>query len=89
MLGSIPPLRTFFRNLAPPSLSLPSGVKNLFHCLGRRACFLLLRDQGDLRVPRSVGIGEDDDDDCDCDCDDDGDDDDDDDEATTNKTDLK
>ena len=37
--------------LTPPSISLPSGVNKIFHCLARSACFLLLRDHGDLRVP--------------------------------------
>lgn len=46
------PLRTFFRSLTPPSHSLPSGSNDVFHCRGRRACFLLLPDdQGDLRLP--------------------------------------
>lgn len=37
-------------------MSFPSGVKNLFHCLGKRACFLLLRDQGDLRLTLNKSI---------------------------------
>lgn len=53
ILGSTPLLRTFFKNLIPPSRSLPSGVNNLLHCWGVRACFVLRRDHGDLSRPRS------------------------------------
>jgi hypothetical protein len=37
--------------LTPPSHNFPSGINKLFHCFGKSACFLLLRDQGDLRLP--------------------------------------
>lgn len=47
-------LRTFFKNLIPPSRSLPSGVNNLLHCWGVRACFVLRRDHGDLSRPLKV-----------------------------------
>lgn len=60
-------------------MSFPSAVNKFFHCLGRRACFLLLWDQGDFRLPRSVGI-----------CwEEDEEDDEEEEEATTNKTDRK
>lgn len=53
MLGSIPLLRTFLNKSTPPLRSLPSEVKNLFHCLALSGLFLFLWDHGDLRRARS------------------------------------
>lgn len=42
-------LRTFLNKSTPPLRSLPSDVKNLFHCLALSGLFLFLWDHGDLR----------------------------------------
>lgn len=53
MLGSIPPLRTFFKNFFPPSRSFPFDVNRRFQRSQESARFLFLRDHGDLIPPRS------------------------------------
>lgn len=48
-VGTLTLLRTFLNKSTPPLRSLPSEVKNLFHCLALSGLFLFLWDHGDLR----------------------------------------